>query len=68
MSAIDEAIWPSPAQKEKQAPDVSEAIPMSDFVRGGAEAFPDVVSQIYEEINELYGTDIQVPAAGQNNN
>jgi ribonuclease Z len=68
MSAVDESIFPPPPQKEKQAPDVSKMVPMSDFVRGGAEAFPDVVRQIYEEINQLYGTDIPVPAAGQNDN
>jgi ribonuclease Z len=66
MSAVDEAIWPPAAQKEKQAPDVSKMVPMSDFVRGGGEAFPDVVRQIYEEINELYGTDIPVPTGGGN--
>ena len=68
MSAVDESIWPPAPQKEKQAPDVSKMVPMSDFVRGGGEAFPDVVEQIYDEINELYGTDIPLPAAGQNNN
>ena len=66
MSAVDEAIWPPAAQKEKQAQDVSKMVPMSDFVRGGGEAFPDVVRQIYEEINELYGTDIPVPTGGGN--
>jgi hypothetical protein len=41
-------------------------VPMSDFVRRGAEAFPDVVGPIYKEINELFGTDIPVPTAGGN--
>ena len=61
MSAIDEAIWPSAAQKEKLPPDTSKMVPMSKFVRSGAERMQDVVAPIYAEINKLYGTDIPVP-------
>ena len=61
MSAIDEAIWPPAAQKEKLPPDVGKMVPMSDFVRSGEQRMPDVVGPIYDEINKLYGTDIQVP-------
>jgi ribonuclease Z len=63
MSAVDEAIWPPAPQKTKQAPDVSKAIPMSDFVRGGGEDFPDVVGPIYDEINQRFGTSIPVPGS-----
>ena len=62
MSAIDEAIWPSAAQKKKLPPDVSKMVPMSDFVRSGAQPMVNVVQQIYDEINERYETDIPVPA------
>ena len=61
MSAIDEAIWPPAAQKEKLPPDVSKMVPMSDFVRSGEQPMPEVVGPIYAEINKLYGTDIKVP-------
>jgi ribonuclease Z len=61
MSAIDEAIWPSAAQKEKLPPDTSKMVPMSDFVRSGAVRMDDIVGQLYAEINDQYGTDIQVP-------
>ena len=61
MSAIDEAIWPPAAQKEKLPPDTSKMVPMSDFVRSGEQPMPEVVGPIYAEINKLYGTDIQVP-------
>jgi len=67
MSAVDESIFPPPPQKEKQAPDMSKMVPMSDFIKGGAEIFTDVVKEIYDEINDLYGTDIQPPASGQDN-
>ena len=57
MSAVDEEIWPSPALKVKNAPDFTKAVPISDFTKSGALGFPEVVGPIYEEINEIYGTD-----------
>jgi len=64
MSAYDEDIWPPPAQKEKQPPNTDLMVPMSDFVRGGAREMADVIVPIYDEINELYGTNIPVPGDG----
>lgn len=66
MSAIDEDIWPPPPQKEKQPPNTDLMVPFSDFVRGGGLAMPDVVGPIYDEINQRYGTDIQMPGADGN--
>ena len=57
MSAIDEEVWPSPALEKKRAPDLSKAIPMTDFTKSGAETFPEVVGPIGDEINKMYGTD-----------
>ena len=59
MSAVDEEIWPSPALKTKNAPDFTKAIPISDFTMSGALGLPEVVGPIYEEINEIYGTDFE---------
>jgi len=59
MSAIDEEIWPSPPLKEKRAPDFRASIPISDFTLSGVVPFPEVVGPIYEEINQLYGTDFK---------
>jgi ribonuclease Z len=59
MSAIDEAIWPSPPLKEKIAPSFRDAISFSDFTLSGVLAFPEIVVPIYEEINEIYGTDFE---------
>jgi ribonuclease Z len=64
MSAIDEDIWPPAPQKEKRPPNTDLLVPMSDFVLSGARAMPDIVGPIYDEINKLYGTDIQVPGDG----
>jgi len=59
MSAINEEVWPSPAVKEKLAPDTSKMIPFSDFTKSGALPMPEVVGPIFDEINEKYGTKIE---------
>ncbi len=56
MSVKDEEVWPSPPLKKKRAPDLSKAIPISDFTRSGAQTFPEVVGPIWDEINKKYGT------------
>ena len=57
MSAIDEEIWPSPPIREKIAPDFRGVVPFSEFTLSGVLAFPEIVLPLYEEINEIYGTD-----------
>jgi hypothetical protein len=42
---------------KKKIPPSSIESPFSDFIKSGAMAFPEVVSPIYEEVNEIYGTD-----------
>ena len=59
MSAIDEEIWPNPPIKKKNPPDTSRAIPFSDFTKSGVVPLPEVVQPIYDEVNELYGTDYE---------
>jgi ribonuclease Z len=58
-SAVDEDAWPRPPLKKKNPPDTSKSIPFSDFTKSGALAFPEVVGPIYDEINEIYGTDYE---------
>ena len=59
MSAVDEEVWPSPPQLAKIPPDTASAVAFSDFTKSGAVAFPEVVQPIFDEINDLYGTDIK---------
>jgi len=59
MSAIDEEIWPEPAQKKKNAPDTSKMIPFSDFTKSGALPMPEVVGPIFDEVNKKYGTNVE---------
>ena len=56
MAVIDEEVWPSPALKEKQAPDTSKMVPMSEWNKAGWDEWPDVLNPIWDEVNELYGT------------
>jgi len=65
MSSIDEDIWPSPPLKAKNPPDTSKSIPFSDFTKSGVEAFPEIVGPLFDEINEMYGTDVK-PIFGGN--
>jgi len=59
MSAVDEEVWPSPPLKAKIAPDTGGAIAFSQFTISGALGFPEVVGPIYDEVNEIYGTDYE---------
>ena len=59
MAAKDEEVWPSPPLKQKQAPDSSKAVRMSDFLKSGLKAYPETLTPIWDEINEKYGTDLK---------
>ena len=55
-SAIDEAIFPEPAMKEKiEVPPLTKP-PFSKYISDGVEAFPEVVGPIWDKINKQYGT------------
>jgi len=58
MAAKDEDVWPSPALRDKLSPSGSEA-PFSEFILSGREPFPEVVQPIFDEINEIYKTDLK---------
>ncbi|MBD3857748.1 MAG: hypothetical protein IFK92_14735, partial [Acidobacteria bacterium] len=49
------------ATQQKLPPDFSQQIGFSDFVVSGREPFPEVVAEIYAEINETYGTNVPAP-------
>lgn len=59
MAAKDEEVWPSPALKQKQPPDRSKAVPMSDWNKSGFKEYPDVLNPIWDEVNKKYGTDLK---------
>ena len=59
MAAKDDEVWPSPALKEKQAPDKSQLVEMSDWNKSGWDEYPEVLNPVWEEVNKLYGTDLK---------
>lgn len=61
MAVINEDVWPLPSVTEKLPADPSQKIGFTDFITKGREVFTDVVQNIYDQTNELFGTDIPVP-------
>ena len=61
MAAVDEDIWPQPSITKKESADPKDRIGFSDFIWAGREVFQDVIEQYYNETNEKFGTDYDVP-------
>ena len=59
MSAVDEEVWPSPPLMSKIPPDTGSAIAFSKFTISGALPMLEVVGPIFDEINEMYGTNAE---------
>jgi ribonuclease Z len=62
MAAIEEDIWPMPATRPLVPPDRKlQRTVMSDFIRGGRVVHRDVLQNVYDFINEKFGSDEKVP-------
>ena len=61
MSAVNEDIWPQPSVDGKLPPDASQRIGFSDYITVGRVNYTDVIAEMYEAINEEYGTNIPAP-------
>jgi len=61
MAAIDEDIWPQPATQAKLPPDFSQQIGFSQEIISGRLPYPEVVQDIYDDINKRYGTNVEPP-------
>ncbi len=61
MAAIDEDIWPQPPTQKALPPDLSQRIGFSDYIIEGGVPFPEVVEEIYADINKRYNTNISPP-------
>jgi ribonuclease Z len=59
MAIINEDIWPMPSVTEKLPANPDERIGFSDYIIKGKEMFPEVLEQIYSDVNEKYGTDFK---------
>jgi ribonuclease Z len=62
MAAIDEDIYPQPAASGKKLPpDPSKRIGFSEFITEGRVVFADVVKELYERVNQEYGSHEEPP-------
>ncbi len=63
MAVIDEDIWPLPSITEKLPADPADRVGFSDFITGGRRVYQDVIEDLYNRVNERFGTDVPVPGA-----
>ena len=56
MSAINEEVWPSPAQRPKQPPG-GKSLGTSEFISSGREMFLPTIRDVWGEVNREFGTD-----------
>ena len=62
MAAIDEDIWPQPSTIPLVPPDPAlQRTEFSDFILDGRVVHREVLEDIYDEINEKFGTNESVP-------
>ncbi len=61
MTAYDEDIWPLPATIAKLPPDLSQRVGFTDYINGGRVIYDDLIKEMYDEINQKYGTSIPLP-------
>lgn len=62
MAAVDDDIWPQHSTIPLVQPDVSKRRTfMSDWLKEGRVIHKDILEEIYQEINDKYGTDVKVP-------
>ena len=61
MAVIDEDIWPQPSVTEKLPADPADRVGFSPFIMSGREVYQEVIEDLYDRVNERFGTDVPVP-------
>lgn len=62
LAAVEEAIWPQPSNIPLIPPDPSlQRVSMSDEMREGRVVHREVLQEIYDYVNERFGSNEQVP-------
>jgi ribonuclease Z len=61
MAAIDEDIWPQPSVFGNKPANPNDRIGFSKYIWDGRVNYSDVLTKIYDDINEEYGTSVEVP-------
>ncbi len=64
MAAVDQDIWPMPATRPRQVDrKQKKAGIVSDFTRSGDYFMKEELTEIWDEVNKKYGTDVKLPPA-----
>ena len=63
MAVVDEDIWPLPSITEKLPADPADRVGFSPFITSGRQVYQDVIEDLYNRVNERFGTDVPVPGA-----
>ena len=61
MAVINHDAWPLPSVTEKLPADPKDRVGFTQFLLDGREVFTDVVQAIYDETNEMFGSDVPAP-------
>ena len=61
MAVTNEDVWPLPSVSEKLPANPEERVGFSDYITAGRVVFTEIVQSIYDETNELFGTDYEAP-------
>ena len=61
MAVIDEDIWPQPSVYGNKPANPEDRIGFSEYIWDGRVNYIEVLTQIYNDINEEYGTSVEVP-------
>lgn len=61
MSSINEDIWPLPSLTDKLPADPNERVGFSEFITNGRVVYDDVLKFYYDQTNEMFGTDYEIP-------
>ena len=61
MAAIDEEIWPTPPTRPKVA-EAKGTQKLSEFSISGDYFMKDLLTEIWDDVNERHGTNVQLPA------
>ena len=60
-AVIDEDIFAEDATRPKISPPPPSEPPFSKFISDGIERFPEIVGPMWDEINEIEGTNFKQP-------
>ncbi len=65
MAVIDEDIWPLPSLTEKLPANPADRVGFSPFIMSGRRVYQDVIEDLYNRVNDRFGTDVPVPGGNE---